>query len=116
MDDICLNATTDTRSWRWDPNGTFSIQSYYKGFQKTLGNIFPYTKVRNFKFSPKVAFVVWLIHHSVFLTQDNLAKRGWAWVNRCIFCKNEVETINHLFMHCSIIVQLGEAALFLLGF
>jgi zinc-binding in reverse transcriptase len=36
------------------------------------------------------------------LTRDNLIKRGWSGVDTCIFY-NELETIEHLFVHCTIV-------------
>ncbi|KAI3906788.1 hypothetical protein MKW98_004821 [Papaver atlanticum] len=32
-----LNSTVDVRSWRWDPNGVFLVESCYKGLQQSSG-------------------------------------------------------------------------------
>lgn len=33
---------------------------------------------------------------------DHLATRGWYMPNRCILCKQDAETVDHLFIHCSV--------------
>lgn len=38
--------------------------------------------------------------HGKILTQDNLKRRGFQLPNRCILCKVEEESIDHLFIHC----------------
>lgn len=42
----------------------------------------------------------WLMVQNKILTIDNLMKKGWAMVNRCVMCKAEIETVSHLFKKC----------------
>lgn len=60
------------------------------------------------KFSPKIfdkilnliLIFVWLVLRRKVPTLDNLLKRGWSGEESCVFCLNEVETIDHFFMGC----------------
>jgi hypothetical protein len=40
------------------------------------------------------------------LTWDNCVKRGWCGPNRCILCKNDSESITHLFIFCPFASQV----------
>lgn len=35
------------------------------------------------------------------LTLNHLQSRGWNFANRCILCKQEEESVSHIFIHCS---------------
>lgn len=62
----------------------------------------------------KISFFTWLVHHNSLLTQDNLERKVRTLVNRCCMCKKELETINHLFLHCSVAHSIWDV--FLSGF
>jgi len=49
----------------------------------------------------KVKVFIWLLHHGVILTKDNLAKRNWQGTQQCCFCSSN-ETIAHLFFDCHV--------------
>jgi zinc-binding in reverse transcriptase len=51
----------------------------------------------------KIKIFLWLVKQNKILTKDNLRKRGWIGNNTCVFC-NEIETVDHLFLHCSITI------------
>ena len=53
------------------------------------------------KDSLKVKVFIWLLHHGVILTKDNLAKRNWQGTQQCCFCSSN-ETIAHLFFDCHV--------------
>ena len=55
---------------------------------------------------PKVLFFVWTASLNRILTINNLTRRGWVLVNRCRMCCAEVETVDHLLLHCSVASQL----------
>lgn len=52
------------------------------------------------KLTLKVNYFWWVASHGKILTIDNLVRRGFQLVNRCVLSKEEEETIVHLFFHC----------------
>ena len=50
--------------------------------------------------NPKVNIFFWIFLQEFILTTDNLLKRGFNIVNRCYLCKNDVESVNHMILHC----------------
>ena len=50
---------------------------------------------------PKINIFFWLFLQNSVLTIDNLNKWGLYIPNRWILCKNQVEFVDHLFIHCS---------------
>ena len=49
---------------------------------------------------PKINIFFWLLLQDKILTQDNLAKRGQILPNRCCLCMQDLEMVNHMFIHC----------------
>jgi ribonuclease HI len=44
---------------------------------------------------------MWLAANNKILTWPNLQRRGWEGPNRCILCKLDNESSDHIFLHCS---------------
>ncbi|CAL1355220.1 unnamed protein product [Linum trigynum] len=44
---------------------------------------------------------MWMVFYKKILTLDNLKKRGFNLPNRCALCKDEEESVNHLFVSCT---------------
>jgi hypothetical protein len=42
---------------------------------------------------------------------DNLRKRNMVIVNRCCLCKNDAESVDHLFLHCKLAKELWDSVL-----
>lgn len=57
----------------------------------------------------------WLAARDACLSQNKLQRRGFPWCSRCYFCKNEEETVEHLFLHCSFLRQCWEVFLSIVG-
>lgn len=55
---------------------------------------------------PRMKVFAWLAIRNSILTHDNLRKRGWEIVSRCVLCKKEMETGKHLFQECPYTRQL----------
>ena len=58
--------------------------------------------------TPKVNIFFWILLQDKILIMDNLLKRGFNIVNRCYLCKNDVESVNHMTMHCSYTNRVWE--------
>ena len=50
--------------------------------------------------------MTWLLAKEAVLTQENIKKRKFQLCSRCYLCKEQAETINHLFLHCKWTDQL----------
>ena len=50
---------------------------------------------------PKVNLFLWIIAHRKSLTVENLRKRGIVGPLRCILCKEEEESLEHVFTVCN---------------
>lgn len=50
----------------------------------------------------KVSFFVWLAYWEKILTMDKLIARGYYYPNRCVMCCKDLESANHLLVHCPV--------------
>ncbi|CAN1750240.1 hypothetical protein LINPERHAP1_LOCUS3984 [Linum perenne] len=41
-----------------------------------------------------------MVWHKKIATSDNLQRRGLCLVNRCVLCERDLETVDHLLIHC----------------
>ena len=49
--------------------------------------------------TPKVNIFFWILLQNKILTLENLKKRGFIIVNRCVLCKNDGELVDHIMLH-----------------
>lgn len=49
---------------------------------------------------PKIGFFSWVAVQYKILTLDNLQRRGFILVNRCVLCYDNEDSIDHLLIHC----------------
>ena len=47
-----------------------------------------------------VFFFAWKTSWLKILTLDQLKRRGMTFANRCFFCQENEETVDHLLLHC----------------
>lgn len=101
---IMLNATPistnrDSVIWSDNPNGFFSIASGYFSIWDS-SNKPPWANAWISGLTPKINIFLWLLLQDKILSLDNLAKKGQIIPNRCSLYKLNLESINHLFIHC----------------
>lgn len=87
--------------WIDNPSGYFSFKNSNEELENPLiSNRDPlWNKVWIKNLTPKINYFWWAASHGKILTIDNLVRRGFHLVNRCVLCKVEEETIMHLFFH-----------------
>ena len=57
---------------------------------------------------PKINIFFWLIMQDKILTLDNLINRGQYILNWCILCKDNLESIDHMFIHCPYSLEVWD--------
>ena len=60
-------------------------------------------------FPLKIKCFVWLALKNIILTWDNLVSRVWYGPSCCWLCHSEEETIQHIFLECSLTISIFEA-------
>lgn len=88
--------------WAGTKNRVFSVKSYYLALKGSNGLIFPWKAVWKTKAPNRVAFFAWEAAREAILTGDNLRKRRKIYVNGCVMCKRDGESVNHLLLHCPV--------------
>jgi hypothetical protein len=87
--------------WRVpDRKGKYAVKSFYNVLISRDCSPFPRKSIWRTKAPPRVAFFVWSAVLGKILTLDNLMKKNMVLVNRYGMCKNDEESIDHLFLHC----------------
>jgi hypothetical protein len=107
---IHLNpGVSDEISWKLTANGLYSTKSAYE-MQFFGSTTSPLNKmVWKAWAPPKIKFFAWLANQNRLWTADRLAKRGWPNCGPCPLCKQCVETVDHLFVHCRFTTRLWTA-------
>jgi hypothetical protein len=100
----------DTLCWSRNPKGGFfTAKLGYKAWtrrnvcREKNGGGFRLWKT---KAPTRCKITLWLALNNKLLTWDNCAKRGWCGPNRCILCKENSESISHLFISCPYATQV----------
>ncbi|XP_075665589.1 uncharacterized protein LOC142635288 [Castanea sativa] len=94
------NENGDRLRWKLTKNGVFNVRSFYKKLRSPLPIIFPWKGVWKVKIPRRVSFFVWTAIWDKILTGDNLRCRGMVFVDWCIMCRCNGETVDHLLLHC----------------
>ncbi|KAL6342504.1 hypothetical protein AAG906_012100 [Vitis piasezkii] len=90
----------DKMVWTASKSGVFSVKSLYSILEPGGSAMFPYVGIWKASVPPKVAFFAWEASWGKILTLDQLQRRGYSLANRCFLCLAEVETVDHLLLHC----------------
>ena len=78
----------------------------YNNLRGPLPIIFPWKGIWKVKAHRHVSFFVWTAMWDKILTSDNLRDRGFDFVDKCIMCSCNGETVDHLVLHCGKAYQL----------
>ncbi|RVW35452.1 putative ribonuclease H protein [Vitis vinifera] len=105
----------DSLLWKETKDGIFSVKSIYSILDSRRGVQFPINIIWNPCVPTKVCFFAWEAFWGKVLTLDQLKKRGRCLANRCFFCCEEEESIDHILIQCSRARVLWELLFALFG-
>jgi hypothetical protein len=105
----------DQMCWKPAVSKTFQVRSYYLVLSSKEGVPFPWKCIWKPKVPPRVAFFIWTVALERILTADNLRRRNIILVDWCCLCKEDGETIDHLFLHCKVARELWNSVFNLFG-
>ena len=86
--------------WTTSKSGDSSVKSLYSILEPGDSHSFPCNSIWRVKAPPKVAFFAWEASWAKILTLEQVQRRGYSMANRCFLCLSEVETVDHLLLHC----------------
>lgn len=101
----CINLELqDSVSWAASSSGVFTVASLRNWHETTQSSLLQVPRLLwNNVAPPKAQFLSWLAWRGRVKTTDMMVKFGVlspTMVNECPFCKNEAETVDHLFVLC----------------
>ena len=97
-------------------DGSYIVKSNMDMLEGGIGAIsFPRRLVWNQLMPSKVGFFVWEAWWGKVMTLDQLKRRGFSLANRCCFCGDDEENIEHLLIHCTKIWALWSILVEALG-
>ncbi|RVX16129.1 hypothetical protein CK203_014542 [Vitis vinifera] len=110
----CMNLSTsasDTRSWSLLSSGLFTVKSFFTALSQMpdLSPFFPTKFVWKSQVPFKVKAFVWLVTHKKVNTNDLLQLRRPHKAlspDICKLCMEQGESVDHLFLHCSVTLGL----------
>ena len=91
---------TDRFWWEKAKNGSFSVKTCFELLEGSSQQSVPIKMLCNPTVPTKVGFFAWEVWWGKILTMDQLKKRGFSLASRCVFCGNDEESLEHLFIHC----------------
>ena len=100
-----LSGNEDVLVWDWKgENGILPAKKSYEAISKDRMLSSPKWWAKLLwkpRIHLKLKCFLWLCLENKILTWDNLLKRGFTGPGLCLLCKENEETISHLFIHCS---------------
>ncbi|XP_026451080.1 uncharacterized protein LOC113351280 [Papaver somniferum] len=97
----------DTRRWRLNTTGVFTVKSLYAKLVSEFGvDNFPYHFIWKSAIPPKINILMWSLIHGKLNTIDVLLHKGLNLYNSCALCGIGAESQDHLFLHCKIAYKI----------
>ena len=106
----------DKRCWLPCKSKGFTVSACYHLLVGHSEQFFPWKSIWKQKIPSRVAFFVWTVALGKCLTIDNLRKRKICILDWCYMCKCNSESVDHLFLHCSVASELWDMVFGLLEF
>lgn len=93
----------DSLIWASSKTGLYNPRD---GYRVLFNNVaqdhldFPKKLFWSSKVIPKAGIFAWLAYQKKILTGEKFIKMGFAGPSRCILCKSQSETVDHLLLSC----------------
>ena len=91
------------------------VSAYYHLLVGRSEQFFPWNSIWKQKIPSRVASFIWIAALGKCLTIDNLRKRKVCILDWCYMCKCNSETVDHLFLYCSVALELWDIVFGLFG-
>ena len=101
--------------WKPSRDKGFKVNDYYRILVGSTNFCFPWKSIWKQKIPFWVAFFVWIAALGKCMTIDNLRKRKIWILDWCYMCKCNGESVDHLFLHCPVAMDLWVMVLGLFG-
>ncbi|GJN35167.1 hypothetical protein PR202_gb23914 [Eleusine coracana subsp. coracana] len=98
--EVNLSEDNDQHTWRFDGSGSFSTKSAYQAFFNGAMTFEPWRRLWKAWASSKYKVFLWLAIRNKCWTVDRLARRGLPHPDRCVFCDQADEDIQHILTDC----------------
>lgn len=98
--------TTDEITWKWITTGIFIVKTAYTMLKTGPRIRLQASNIWKVLAPPRFKIFGWLAIQNKILTHDNLQRKGWTFVSRCLLCHAAWESTQHLFEDCPYTIQL----------
>ncbi|KAF5190550.1 hypothetical protein FRX31_019866 [Thalictrum thalictroides] len=122
VEDYHISTDNDGWAWKWDKGGVFTVRSMYKVINHEVTMTgqprpasFPCDLVWQLKIPLKTKLFFWGLMLGRTQTVENLNRIGMQLDVRCKLCGGGLESILHLFFHCSFAAAVWEETMHPLG-
>ena len=105
----------DKMCWKLNREKGFLVKDYYSLLVGSNDYCFPWKCIWKQKIPSRVAFFVWTAALGKCLTIDNLRKRKVWILDWCYMCKCNGESVDHLFLHCPVAMDMWAMMFRLFG-
>ena len=92
----------------WDPSGgSYTFKTGYTTLQEVHNqqDWAPWKFIWKTESLPKIKIFIWTLLKGKILTSKNLKRKGFSGPSMCQMCLKEEETIQHLFLDCTVIKE-----------
>jgi hypothetical protein len=100
VSDVNLSDTEDIHRWKPEASGLFSMKSAYRSYFVGSITFEPWKRLWKSWAPGKCKTFVWLAIRNRCWTADRLQKRGLPHPERCPYCDQEEETVQHILTTC----------------
>lgn len=89
----------DSLEWKVDSRGILTVRSAYNKYSGDRMDMENDLEDQSALYRYTVNYFTWLLAKEAVLTHENLNKRKVNLWSRCYLCEEQIEPVNHLFMH-----------------